>query len=267
MKYVLILLSALSVGTVCFGAESSVSAETVFGVLRVDSAASRTIVAVPWVASGIASGNVRVTDLVKTSNLTPAGDGYDGDTLHYYDGSSFKAWRLLPSSTEGAPYWEPVTVVSVNQVDSGTSPALQDLPRGAALILVRQNPNAPFFLQGQVGSSKVSAPEIATGNAANPVYSLIAPPSVPDAARLDVSSDITWSNVPSGDRLYIYRDSGETVECQYREGKWQWCDWVKTDGRMTARWTDATIAVGTGMWYKSTSGTAPSCSWKYVPSL
>jgi len=267
MRPITCLSIALGFGALTLGAADSVSTENAFGVLRVDSAASRTIIAVPWVASDGAGGDIRVADLVKTSNLTAAGDGYEGDTLYYYTGQRFKAWRLNPADASGVPRWEPVRVASAGQVDAGTPPDVQAVPRGEALVLVRRNPNVPIYLQGQVGAAMVAAPTIATGTPANPVYSLIAPPGVPDAARLDVSTDIAWSNVPSGDRLYVYRDSGETVECQYREGKWQWCEWVKTNGRMTASWKDATIAVGTGMWYKSASATAPTCVWKLVPGV
>jgi len=254
------------VGALTAGAAVSVATENVFGVLRVDSAASRTIIAVPWVALDGTGGGVRISDLVKTSNLTPTGDGYDGDALYYYTGQRFKAWRLRPSTVAGGAHcWEPVPIVSADQVDAGTAPELQVVPCGTALILVRRNPNVPIYLQGQVGSALADPPQIATGTAAEPVYSLIAPPSVPDATRLDVSSDILWSDVPAGDRLYVYRDSGETVECQYRAGKWQWCEWVNSGGRMTATWQDATIAVGTGMWYKSVSASAPGVVWKHVP--
>lgn len=258
MKLATLLSVSLLASAAAF-AETSATSANVIGVLRVDSTAKRTIVAVPWVAAAVAGGDIKVTDLVKTSNLTV------GDTLSYYKGDgTFDTWRLVEGTGEAAPAWAPVNQVSKSG-ETGTSedPAVQTLPRGGALILVRQDATKPFYLQGQYSEVAAAAPTIATGTAAAPVYNLIAHPGAKSGV-VDLNADIAWTNPNTTDRIFILKPDGLTVECQYLSGKWQYNTWVKPQGGglMQEQWSDATVPAGTGFWYVSKGSSAPTLAWK-----
>ena len=263
MKLATLLSVSLLASAAAF-AETSATSANVIGVLRVDSMAKRTIVAVPWVAAGVDAGNIKVTDIVKTSNLKV------GDTLSYYKGDgTFDTWVLNAGTDGAAPAWVSANQVSQNG-ETGTSedPAVQTLPRGGALILVRQkaveNGTAiPFYLQGQYSDVTATAPVIATGTAAEPTYNLIAHPGA-KSVDVDLNTDIIWTNPNTTDRIFILKPNGLTVECQYRSGKWQYNTWAKPQGGglMQEQWSDATVPAGTGFWYVSKGSSAPTLAWK-----
>lgn len=258
MKFATILSVSL-LATVSAFADATASSANIFGVLRVDSTAKRTIVAVPWVAAGVDAGNIKVTDIVKTSNLKV------GDTLSYYSDGTFDTWVLNAGTDGAAPAWVSANQVSQNG-ETGTSedPAVQTLPRGGALILVRQDATKPFYLQGQYSEAKATAPTIATGTAAAPTYNLIAHPGA-TSGSIDLNTDITWANPNTTDRIYILQADGKNVECQCREtnGTWQWQYGTWTgSGRLTVTWKNAPeIPAGTGFWYVSKSSSAPTLTW------
>ena len=254
------LLSVSMLATGSAFAAATAESSNVFGVLRVDSPYVRTIVAVPWVAAGVEAGDIKVTDIVKTANLS------ENDELHYYNGSGFDSWRLNASRE-----WVPANQVSENG-GSGTSPDadVQGLPRGGAILLIRPSATTDsyFFLQGQVGSGSVGSPSIATGSPTEPAYSLIAPPSLKESA-LNVNTDITWLGVGANDCLYILQGGGKTVECKFKGSAWKVGSWASNgDGPKTLTWNDPpAIPVGTGFWYVSKTTTAPTIAWKNVPTL
>lgn len=254
------LLSVSVLASCSAFAASTATSENVLGVLRVDSPYVRTIVAVPWVAAGVEAGDIKVTDIVKTANLS------ENDELHYYNGSGFDSWRLNASGE-----WTPANQVSENG-GSGTSPDadVQGLPRGGAILLIRPSAKSGsyFFLQGQVGSRSVGSPSIATGSLTSPAYSLIAPPSVKNS-DVDVNSDMTWSGVGANDCLYILQAGGKTVECKFKDSAWKVGSWASNGGGpKTLTWNNPpAIPVGTGFWYVSKTTTAPTIAWNNVPTL
>lgn len=256
MKLATLLSVSLLASAAAF-AETSATTANVVGVLRVDSSAKRTIVAVPWVAAGVDAGNIKVTDIVKTSNLTV------GDTLSYYNDGTFDTWELVAGTGGAAPAWATVNQVSKSG-ETGTSedPAVQTLPRGGALILVRQDATKPFYLQGQYSSATMENQTLANGGSkAAPVYSLIAPPAV---QNVDVNT-ATWANVGANDQLVIQGVDGQSTTCVWREGQWQTYSWVEQDGLKVLQYskTVPSILAGTGFWFVSqTSGeTQPTVRW------
>lgn len=252
------LLSVSVLASCSAFAASTAESSNVLGVLRVDSPYVRTIVAVPWVAAGVEASDIKVTDIVKTANLS------EDDQLHYYNGSGFESWKLSGGK------WVAANQVSENG-GSGTSPEadVQGLPRGGAILLVRPSATSGsyFFLQGQVGSGAVGSPSIATGSLASPAYSLIAPPSVKES-DVDVNSDMTWSGVGANDCLYILQAGGKTVECKFKDKAWKVGSWTSAGaGPKTLTWVNPpAIPVGTGFWYVSKTATAPTIAWKNVPT-
>ena len=257
------MLLSLSLVVAASALASEVPSQNVVGILRVDSSANRTVVAVPWVAAGIGDQDVKVTDIVKTSNLTPAdGNGYAGDTLNYYNGNSFEVWHLVPGESGGAPVWKPVTVVDAQGIDEGTSADVAGLPRGGAIILIRRDASKPFYLLGQVGVNAPASLDLAVGTKASPAYSLIAPPMIKDLG-VDINSDITWLGVGANDEISIDQVSGPIVTCKFKtdgEGNDAWKKGVWVNGELT--WKDPpTIPAGTGFWFVSKSSKAVTVRW------
>lgn len=255
------LLSVSMLATSSAFAAATATSENVIGVLRVDSPYARTIVAVPWVAASVEAGDIKVTDIVKTANLSV------GDELYYYNGKGFDSWRLDENRE-----WVPAKQVSENG-GSDQSPAadVQGLPRGGAIILVRKNPvDNPFYLQGQVAAEAVTSQTIPASTEG--VFHLIAPPCVKNG-DVDINStdDMVWSGCDSGDRIYVYQDKGLNVECRYanKNDKIQW--WL---GKYPAEGTEPLkptwenpplLPVGTGFWYFKKGTSATTVTWKNTP--
>ena len=255
MKLATLLSVSLLASAAAF-AETSATSANVIGVLRVDSSAKRTIVAVPWVAAGVAAGDIKVTDLVKTSNLT------EGDELHYYKGNgSFDSWSL-----DAQKSWQPANQVTENgNSEKSDSPEVQCLARGGALILIRKTPGACFYLCGQATDVAAGATNLGgAGTKAAPVYSLIAPPKA-QAAEIDVNGAATWTGIGDNDMLRIETASG-VVACKWTSSGWKSLEETKNDDLITQSWTGEApkLVPGTGCWFVSqTSGaTSPSVQWK-----
>lgn len=254
MKLSLLLSVLMMTAASVFGAAVAESSN-VFGVLKIDSSSSRTIVAVPWVAAGVEAGDVKVADLVKTANLTV------GDTLHYYNGSNFTTWTLVAGAQDEAPVWSSANQVSRNaEVEPSPSADEQGLSRGAAIILIRQNPTTPFYLQGQVATTAAVTTELASGSAVSPAYSLIAPPK---AQSTDINLNAaTWSGIGANDLIIVQQDGGKNIQCKYRDSSWKKVTW-STDVIREEQLTEdpPAIPVGTGCWFVSQSGGSPSVTW------
>ena len=253
------LLSVSMLATSSAFAAATATSENVIGVLRVDSPYARTIVAVPWVAAGVEAGDIKVTDIVKTANLS------EGDELHYYNGELFDSWSLNASKE-----WVAANQVSENG-GSGQSPAAgeQELPRGGAIILVRQHPENPFYLQGQVAAT--AAPSQTIEDSTTGVFHLIAPPCVKNGT-IDINStdDMVWSNPNAGDRIYVYQANGLNAECRYadKNGKtqWWWGKYPEGTGLLKPTWENPpALSVGTGFWYFKKGSSATTVTWKNTP--
>lgn len=248
------------------GAMSAMAVESsnTFGILRVDSNATQTIVSVPWEgagATGDSANKIKVKDVVKTANLTPASGEYIGDQLYYYDTTAqtpaYKMWYLTSTGWEGA------TTVQGSEItaDAGGDDVLT---RGGAIILVRQNPTKvvdgetvanPFYLYGQYTNAAASTECVANG------YTLLAPPSTEDT---DLNTK-TWLNVDGSDNIVL----ANGTLLHYRESKWGKLSKKlnPTTGEITET-VDAnvaTIAAGEGAWYISKGSTAPSVTWVAAP--
>lgn len=251
MKKSILLVTALVAAQASFAEETAIPSNE-FGLLRVDSTLTNTIVAVPWLdlSSNSTASAVSVADIVKTANLTA------GDRLSAYrpDGK-YDVW-VLNSSKE----WEPSeTVVVENQSASEAPPAAgRTVALGSAFWLYRQHPTSagaavPFYIYGQVPASAVTT-TISGGTAAAPVWNLVANAS--DAA-------VTLSSLPgsSTDEIYTVADGNPTMYT-YKDGQWGSLVGVKSGRKVTYTWTAATntIPKGTGFWYVSKGG-APTFTW------
>lgn len=229
------LLTALAIAAA--STALAVESSNTFGILRVDSSESETVVAIPWLAAG--GGNIKVKDVVKTAGLR------ENDQLYYYNGTSYMLWVL---NAQGQ--W--VGVQSVKGENGGKVDAAagdnETLARGGAIILVRSEPAAQFYLYGQYTDAGAVVTPTPNGK------SLIAPPTTTDF-NLNGTGAMKDGTAPSaGD--YIIVDLG--VVLQYRNGQWAQHTFNLDTGLMTSDTTKATIPAGKGVWYVSTGNSVPT---------
>lgn len=232
----------------------AVESSNTFGILLVDSDKAQTIISIPWENAG--GGAIKVKDVVKTANLTPKSDdpAYIGDQLYYYNGSSYKMWRLTSSGWEGA------TIVA-NGITPTAGSDTDELARGGALILVRKNPTAgtpavanPFYLYGQYNSTQ---PLISvTRNDSSVTYTLIAPPSA-NAVSLNAG---TWAGVTSGDQVIL--PNGQPL--YWKDSTDKWCTLTTNLDTGDETYTPYTTPVpaGEGVWMRVQKGSGTvSVQW------
>ena len=226
---------------------SSVESADTFGVLKITSTNTETVVSVPWEAAG--GGAVKVKDFVKTTNMTA------GDALYLYDASeqSYKEWVLGDSGWVGA------TTVKVAGI---TAAAGSDdiLNRGDALIIWRQNygsgdtPADSIYLYGKYNSTGVTSYPMAY-NAGATKATLFAPVPVGSiGASIHVNDDttttgdkyLTWTNVKPQDRLAIQDADGNVVRLRWRADVNKWGVY---DSDAAGYVYDFSIKPGMGAWY------------------
>ncbi len=254
MKKSILLVTALVAAQAAFAETAEPS--NAFGLLRVDSTLTNTIVAVPWLdLSGNSNPSaVSVADIVKTANLTP------GDKLSVYKSDdTYEVWELV----NGA--WSPVTTVAEGGSSAATTAAGRTVALGSAFWLYRQNPTAggnavPFYLYGQVPASAATT-TVTAGTAAAPVWNLVANAS--DAA-VALNSLTVSGSINAADEIYIVKDGNPTMYT-YKDGQgqgWGCTTRVTVNGRPVNRWavSNETIPKGTGFWYVSKGG-APTFTW------
>lgn len=225
-----------------------------FGLLRVDSALTDTIVAVPWVrlSGGAEELNTVVSNLVKTANLT------EGDRLYAFQDASglYEAWELRNN------VWAAIGTVDVasGTVQNATPAAERPIAPGGAFWLHRQNPTnngtpVPFYLFGQVSDAAV-ATAVTAGTAEAPVWNLVA-----NAGDAPFALNPAATGVGASDEIYLVSE-GAPTKYTLKNGVWGSIVVQTVDGRTVRRWTaaDVTISKGTGFWYVSKGG-SPTFNW------
>jgi len=231
-----------------------------YGLMKVNSSDSRTIVAIPWIDVSTTNGEIKVADVVMTADLA------DGDTIHYYNGTDFESWKLNSETQWVAAVQSDISGSSQN----GTPAAEKALKRGNALILMRTNSDdrvlSPFYLIGQVAKTGVDT-EISNAN------SLIAPPRV---TQIDSNLGARWTNVGDNDRIYIETSTNSLVCKMFEENEQQ--IWKKNVVTGTVTKAGRTISykayvpveandlkVGTGYWFKKAGNSNVIAEWLDVP--
>lgn len=245
-----ILFSAAAVCAAGLAMAASVESPNTFGVLKVSSTNTETVVSVPWEAVG--SGDVKVKDFVMTTNMS------DNDMLYLYDNTgetpTYKAWILSDGAWTGI-----ATVKGENgKTVTATADANATLARGQALIICRQNynggtaPAGEIYLYGQHNSTDVGTYTLAAGkatlfapvNTTSSVFYLNKPDASEIASGTTVACVDTWTNPATGDTIRLQDKKGNSYIVTYNNGSW------KIPG------TDITAAAiiqpGMGAWYNST---------------
>jgi len=231
----------------------------VFGLLRVQSTLTNTIVALPWKALAAANaGSVKVADFVRTTNLK-AGD----KLLMYGAGGAYTGWTL--ASDGGA--WQAITSVNLGGSLTAGAPSAVELPRGEGVWLVRSNPTddkgvaIPFYVYGQYEA--VTETKSIVASSQNLVAS-------PQTSAFDLNASGKISNPGANDRVLVPSNGLNTVYFRTKNNVWgrevRTYDKVKdTNGFERRKETVSTnetavVPAGTGFWYMSRGGT-PTINW------
>lgn len=261
MKVHSALAASLVLAIAASSAAADVACEGVIGVLPVVSSGADTIVAVPWLASGVGDSSISVSNIVQTANLA------EGDLLYWYDAANknYQMWMLTNGEDRvSVPYWQSVSKVSSSGVTVTPASDALRLARGSALLLHRQNPSANggvFYLSGQVASAGASSPvsTVAASPAGAPadVYTLIAPPN---AAATDLNSISSWNDSCANDKIYISANTALT----YENGSWGLTTYNAATRQWTRNTSAATVPAGQGVWYvrgKENAGSDLTVTW------
>jgi len=228
-----------------FGTEAVTSANT-FGVLKVACSAQKVIIATPWVEC-LTAGNVKVTDLVMTDNLTA------GDAIIVYAGGAFKGWRLTAGKA-----WEAYAVTDAGGTVTEGDSASAAIARGLAFWFIKSDYTSgsyDLYLYGQ-DTTATATSTITAGTSGSPAYSLVASPKTTVA---DLNS-VGGLEPNTADEIRVPRDNLPDVIYTYKTGTGEnggWGTSVKTlVGSVYKKvWTKGCeIPAGTGFWYVSKGG-------------
>lgn len=228
---------------------TTVTSANTFGIVKVDSGRTATVVAVPWVACGTTTtpnDPIKVVDLVTTTNLT------DGDVLYYWDGKNImhlvydetsSSWVSGNSATSSGEY----KVGSAGNVNATVG-------RDVSLMLVRQSTSNPFYVYGQVSTDATPTKTIAAG------MNLVSSPLAKDLVLNGETAGWSFSDTPAnGDQVMIPLAGGTFKTYTYNASYSQWIHryW---DGSAMQDDTNLTVPAGEGFWYKH-KGSGLTITW------
>lgn len=238
----------------------------IFGMVKLESSATNTLIAVPWVGytpDALPSRPEYIDHLVKPDNLTVWEAGQDGDMLLVVGtNKQYMSWHLCINEN-GIKYWQRAQdiVISANGATNCPNQSVGDcISRGYGLWLIRRDVSkTTFYLEGQYTGGGTSV-TVRAGTSITPNSVMIAHPVCSGRNALDVNKEIAWTDVNEGDTL--------SVPCV--NSKWDLCMWDPENGwyrtkTVVTEWTDKkgkthreteqledydiTIPVGQGFWY------------------
>ena len=235
-------MKALVLGFAGFAASAAFAVESpsvaTVAVTKVDSSLSNTVVAVS--ALDLSGGTMSVSNLVKTTNLTP------GDTLYAFDDDKYECWTLSSSRT-----WEKHDVTfSVSDTGAltaagGVSAAIYTMPVGKGIWLSRQDASKPFYIYGAYtnATKSIVAAGVAAALVGNPTQAKKSPSSVEGCANGDEVA------IPQAGTLkhYYYSETGSGDKHWWRAGVYSA--------------TLPEIDAGTGFWYIPKNKQAVTINW------
>ncbi len=232
-----ILFAAAAVCAVSAAMATSVESSNTFGVLKITSTNTETVVSVPWEAVGASDNPIKVKDFVMTTNMSA------GDLLYLYDSATgkYKGWILTVS--EDVKSWaglESITEMGGKTVEPGDNDALD---RGQALIISRGGtPADSIYLYGQYNSNGVNSYTMTKGKA-----TLFAPVNT-TSSTFDLNTSGTWENVNSNDVIRLQTANGNAITLNWNLTEEKWGR-KKGDGSFV--YTRAVLQPGMGAWYVS----------------
>lgn len=294
MKTSVRLLLLLLVGTVmCREVRGDASDNSVavslntFGILKINSATTNTMVAVPWTwysKKEEDAGLVKAYKLVKTTNLTV------GDMLYaYVSDGHYAAWRATATATEGILSWEPVATVwrdggqngtVVIQCDDKEKGEVTVLPRAAGVWLCRQNPLdgegniRPFWIYAQsvdlpVTTTIAPISDVQDGKSRAERSTMLGNPY---AQPVSINDLVFTGTVGANDTIIVPNGTAASKYLQYRDTgtprrptgtkKWIWVETKMVEGRLTEeKHDDVAVEPGLAFWYVRRGEGELSISW------
>ena len=217
------------------------------GVLRVSSAATNTIVAVPWRSASKGEDveeDVLINETVNPNGLCDATRMYAWDT----NGPSFHGW-----SFELGTQWSAIAAGTSDGI-AVTPTSATEFPRGGAFWLVRPAPtNEYIYLVGRYDGGAYST-ALAGGSTNAPGFTMVANPTM-EAVNLN---SLTFSATPAADDRIVIQDAAGFQKVYVRNAaNTEWGRWVsrKSEGLVTQEWVnnDGIVPSGTGFWYVRTA--------------
>ena len=226
-----------------------------YGWIKVNSSATNTIIAVPWLNVG--GGNVEVAKLVKTDTLTT------GDWLYWYNGSNYYAWQLTETACVKA--WTPTGTVTEGMTFTAPD-ATFGLAKGQALFIQRSDTTKDIYLYGQYASGDVAV--AVAGGGETPAYTLIANPRTAEV-DLNSSAAVTMTGTPNAEDKILVPGTDGAISKEYTYANGAWGYNTKTTirvgnkdiNKLTRTTTNVTLPVGRGVWYVSKGG-SPTFTFK-----
>ena len=228
--------------------QAVLSSATTVGVIRVSSALTNTVVAVPWQSMTINTTNnvdILVSDVVNPNGIASE------DTILSYNAKegNFNAWKYVEGGT-----WDEIATVTAKGVSVSTAEGSR-LSRGNAFWLVRSEPSEYIYLLGRYTGDEYDI-ELAGGSDKEPGHTLVANPTMFDVALNDLEFVDEKGNkaTPSADdRIVVQTASGLQLAYTRRGGEWGRVVATMVGRRITQSWTPGgTIPSGTGFWYVRT---------------
>ena len=230
--------------------DSGARSVNVFGIVKVESQMTNTIIAVPWTwysAEERKATHIPAAKLVKTTNLS------EGDLLMQYrrdeeQGDRYECWTVedgewtaLPTATSNAVY----------QAVTGPDGAVS--VRGYGLWLVRHRPvdasgaAVPFYLYGQsVTNTVVSTAK--GGRITDPSYTMLGNPY---CEPVRINSLMFRGVIGTEDRIIVPSGANASKYLQHKAGKgWRWVEVKMVNGAPKNTYDyNVTVPAGTGFWY------------------
>lgn len=229
---------------------TNVPVEHTVGVLKVDSSATYTIIAVPW--KSFHDTDVNVAELVHAASLS------ENDMLYAYDGEgNLKSWYV----TNGV--WAAATDVSVSgeqqSVGEKVDPAKFCIARGKGAWLKRSNTSKPIYLMG-MPTSDAATTTLPAASGEEPSWNLVASPKL---EAVDIATGAFKDN--TSDEI-IVPTAGTPKHYTFKNGAWGYPGATTTEVKTLPNGTkvtviktehktgDTTVAPGTGFWYLNKGG-------------
>lgn len=227
--------------------KSEVEVEKTIGVLKVESDAEYTILAVPWQSLG--SGDIKASELVHAASLSE-----DDELIVYNDDGSTTSWVVKNGE------WTSPTEYTIGdgpaQQNETVDPSTKEIARGQGVWLKRNDTNKDIVLIGQPATDDVETP-IAAATEEEPSWNLVASPKM---VEVDISAAFTEEKGNTGDEI-IVPTAGTPKHYTYKDDSWGYTAVVeqkevrlpngeKTISVKFGRKTDDTkVPAGQGFWY------------------
>ena len=236
-----------------YAGQSVLSSVATVGVMRVMSAMTNTVIAVPW---GSMAFETETNAAVQVANVLNPNGLSESDEIMAYDAAmrGFLSWSHVSGND-----WNAITSVTRDGLyESSASETHFD--RGSAFWLVRRNPTlngdpVPFYLIGRYAGG-IYLSGLAGGSVETPGHTLVANPTFNDV-DLNSFAFVDGADNPatpaSGDRIITQNATGLQTIYFRNSVNTEWGYNVTTNyrGRTKQVWTKGgKIPAGTGFWYK-----------------